>query len=131
MSLPVDIKSEETELYATCSRQSAAIYKFFTMIQVEFPEDKKMATIKFGKSFEDDEVDPVLAKQIRSYLKDQRKAVHANPKGYSITEGRQKIFWLITMFIEHGIFSASEQSKIMTYGSFVFHETREESEDEE
>jgi hypothetical protein len=131
MSLPVDIKSEEAELYATCSRQAAAVYKFFTMIQVEFPEDKKTATIRFGKSYEDDEVDPVLAKQIRSYLKDQRKAVHANPKEYSAEEGRQKIFWLITMFIEHGIFSPSQQSKIMTYGSFVFHETRENTEDDE
>jgi hypothetical protein len=130
MSLPVDIKSEESELYRTCSRQAAAIYKFFTMVQVEFPEDKKTAIVKFGKSYEDDEVDVVIAKQIRSYLKDQRKAVHANPKGYSVTQGRQKIFWLITMFIEHGIFSPSEQSKIMTYGSFVFHETKEEEEEE-
>lgn len=131
MSGTIDIKSEEAELYKTCGRYVAAIYKFFTMIHVEFPEDQKTATIKFGKSYEDDEVDPDIAKQIRSYLKNQKKAIHANPKGYSASQGRQKIFWLITTFIEQGIFSPSEQAKIMTYGSYVFHESKEESEDDD
>jgi hypothetical protein len=124
---PVDFRVEETTLYDVCTRSSAAIFKFFDMFRVEFGDEKAAtATVQFGKSYEDDEVPTVLAKQIRSYAREQKKAIRDNPHGYTAEEGRQKIFWLISMLLQHGIFSPSEQNKIMTYGSFVFHETKEE-----
>jgi hypothetical protein len=123
----VDIRAEETGLYDVCTRSSAAIFKFFDMFRVEFGDEKATtATVYFGKSYEDDEVPVALAKQIRSYAREQKKAIRDNPHGFTGEEGRQKIFWLISMLIQHGVFSSSAQSKIMTYGSFVFHETKED-----
>jgi hypothetical protein len=123
----VDFRAEETGLYDVCTRSSAAIFKFFDMFRVEFGDEKaSVATVYFGKSYEDDEVPVTLAKQIRSYAREQKKAIRDNPHGFTGEEGRQKIFWLISMLIQHGVFSSSAQSKIMTYGSFVFHETKED-----
>jgi hypothetical protein len=122
---PTDIRTEETILYDTCTRQAAAIFKFFDMIRVELGEET--ATVRFGKSYEDEEVPVPLAKQIRSYVKDQKREIRDNPRAYTADEGRQKIFWILSMFLEHGVFSPSHQSKIMTYASFVFHETKEDA----
>lgn len=125
--LPVDFQAEETELYDICTRSAAAVYKFFSMFHVEFDGEKATeASVKFGKSYEDDEVPVLIAKQIRSYTREQRKEIKANPRGLSPDECRKRVFWLITMLLEHGVFSPSEQNKIMTYGSFVFHETKED-----
>lgn len=122
-----DIRTEETILYDTCPRHAAAIFKFFDMIRIETGDEKaQTATIRFGKSYEDEEVPVSLARQIRSYVKDQKRKIRDAPHAYTAEEGRQKIFWILSMFIEHGVFSPSEQSKIMTYGSFVFHETKED-----
>ncbi len=123
----IDFRAEETELYDICTRANAAIFKFFDMIRVEFSdEEQHTAIVRFGKSYEDDDVPVLIAKQIRSYVKDQKKAIRDNPIGFTAEEGRQKIFWIISMFIQHGVFSPSVQNKIMTYGSFVFHETKED-----
>lgn len=123
-----DIRTEESILYDICTRQAAAIFKFFDMIRIELGDDKaQTATVRFGKSYEDEEVPVALAKQIRSYVKDQKREIRDNPRAYTAEEGRQKIFWIISMFLEHGIFSPSHQSKIMTYASFVFHETKEDA----
>lgn len=123
----VDFRSEEAGLYDVCTRSSAAVFKFFDMFRVEFGDEKATtATVCFGKSYEDDEVPVALAKQIRSYTREQKKTIRDNPRGFTGEEGRQKIFWLISMIIQHGVFSPSEQNRIMTYGSFVFHETKEE-----
>lgn len=123
----VDFRAEETGLYDVCTRSSAAIFKFFDMFRVEFGDEKATtATVYFGKSYEDDEVPVAIAKQIRSYTREQKKVIRDNPHGFTGEEGRQKIFWLISMIIQHGVFSSSAQSKIMTYGSFVFHETKED-----
>ena len=127
MALPVDFRAEETELYDICNRAAVAVYKFFDMIRVEIPDEKaSTATIKFGKSYEDDEVPIAIAKQVKSYAREQKKTIRDNPRGFTAEEGRQKVFWFVTMMLEHGLFSPSHQNKIMTYGSFVFHETKEE-----
>lgn len=125
--VPLDFRLEEETLYETFNRGAGALYKFFDMFRVELPEDRQqLATVHFGKSYEDDEVDLPVAKQLRSYLKDQKRFIRENPMGYDVAEGRRKAFWLITMIQEHGIFSPSHQSKIMIFAQFVFHETKEE-----
>ena len=124
----LDFRLEEEALYETFNRAAAALYKFFDMFRVEIPEDKSShsATAHFGKSYEDDAVPIPIAKQLRSYVKDQKRALRENPMGYDASDGRRKAFWLITMLEEHGIFSPSHQSKIMIYAQFIFHETKEE-----
>ena len=121
---PLDFCLEEETVYETFNRAAAAIYKFFDMVRVEIGDNQ--ATVHFGKSYEDDEVPIQVAKQVRTFVKEQKRKIRENPLGYDAAEGRRKLFWLLTMFQEHGIFSPSHQSKIMTYAQFVFHESKED-----
>jgi hypothetical protein len=122
---PLDFCLEEETVYETFNRAAAAIYKFFDMVRVEIG-DNAQATVHFGKSYEDDEVPIQVAKQVRTFVKEQKRKIRENPLGYDAAEGRRKLFWLITMFQEHGIFSPSHQSKIMIYAQFTFHESKED-----
>jgi hypothetical protein len=126
--LPLDFCLEEETAYETFNRAAAAVYKFFEMFRVELPDDKSVQTaiVHFGKSYEDDEVPLPIAKQVRTFVKEQKRAIRENPLGYEADMGRRKVFWLLTMMEEHGIFTPSQQSKIMFYAQFVFHETKEE-----
>ena len=129
---PVDFAAEEEALYELCNRGAVAVYKFFELFTVKLPDTNDpsaMATVSFGKTIEDDEVDRVVAKQVRSYVKEMKRAIRASPKDYSGKEGRRKIYWFLTMLFQHGVFAANQQSKIMTYAQFVFHESKEEEED--
>jgi hypothetical protein len=121
---PLDFCLEEETVYETFNRAAAAIYKFFDMVRVEIGDNQ--ATVHFGKSYEDDEVPIAVAKQVRAYVKEQKRKIRENPLGYDAAEGRRKLFWLLTMFEEHGIFSPSHQSKIMIYAQFTFHESKED-----
>ena len=121
--------TEEQELYTICTRANVAIYKFFDLFQIQLPDDKsgsQMATVSFGKTMEDDEVPREVAKQLRHYIKEQKRAIRDNPRGYMAEEGRQKIFWVLTMLLQNGIFSPSYYNKVSTYAQFVFHESKEE-----
>ena len=125
---PIDFVGEENELYDTCSVSNAAVYKWFDMICVEFSSDEsqKTATVHFGKMLEDTSVPKEIAKQIRSYVKEQKKAIRENPRGFTSEEGRKKVFWLLTMFIEHGVFADHGLGKLQTYTSFTYCQTHEE-----
>jgi hypothetical protein len=121
---PLDFCLEEETVYETFNRAAAAIYKFFDMVRVEISDNQ--ATVSFGKSYEDDEVPVQVAKQVRTFVKEQKRKIRENPLGYDAAEGRRKLFWLLTMFEEHGVFSPSHQTKIMFYAQFVFHESKED-----
>ena len=125
---PIDFIGEENELYDTCSISNAAVYKWFDMIRVEFSSDEsqKTATVYFGKMLEDTVVPKDIAKQIRSYVKEQKKAIRENPRGFTAEEGRKKVFWLLTMFIEHGVFVDHGIGKLQTYASFIYCQTHED-----
>jgi hypothetical protein len=123
--MEVDISKAEQELSEVCPRTRMAIYTFFDMFSVKIVNDGK-CTISFGESFDDDEVSKDIALSIRTYIKEQKKEIRADPNLYSASRGRRRIFWLLSMFFKHGVFTPSEQSKIMTYGSFVFHESKED-----
>lgn len=125
-SAPLDFCLEEETVYETFNRAAAAIYKFFEMFRVELSDSGGPATVYFGKSYEDDEVPAPIAKQVRAFVKEQKRKIRENPLGYDASEGRRKLFWLITMMEEHGVFSPAQQSKIMFYAQFVFHESKEE-----
>ena len=126
MNKPIDFKAEEAELYDNCSPSSVALYKFFDLIRVEFgDESQKMATVCFGETYEDNEVPKEVAKQIRSYVKEQKRAIRENPRGFVPEEGRQRVFWILTKFVEHGVFSFC-LGKIQHYMAFVFSQTKED-----
>jgi hypothetical protein len=121
---PIDFQAEENELYDICTTANVAVYKWFDLIRVELG-DGPTATVYFGKSFEDDEVPKEVAKQIRSYVKEQKRAIRENPRGFSPEEGRRKIFWLLTMFLQHGILTKNI-GKIETYATFVYCQTKDD-----
>jgi len=122
---PLDIAAEEQELYSICSGPVVALYKFFDMVHVDLgDEHEQFATISFGKSFEDSEVPKELAKQIRTYVKEQKRELRANPFGYDPQTGRQKVFWLLTMFLEHGLFNRVI-GKLQTYMTFIYCQTQD------
>jgi hypothetical protein len=122
---PVNIAQEEADLYEACARGPAALFRFFDMFSFVL-SDAPMATVHFGKSCEDEEVPKELAKQLRAFCKDQKRAIRENPRDYSVSEGRKKMFWFVNLMIQHGIFLPREQSRIMLFATFIHAETREE-----
>jgi hypothetical protein len=95
---------------------------------VEFSSDEsqKTAAVYFGKMLEDTEVSKDIAKQIRSYVKEQKRAIRENPRGFTSEEGRKRVFWLLTMCIEQGVFADHGIGKLQTYTSFIYCQTHEE-----
>ena len=122
---PIDFQAEETELYDICTTSNVAVYKWFDLIKVDLQEGSPTATVCFGQAFQDDQVSKEVAKQIRSYVKEQKRAIRENPRGFSPEEGRRKIFWLLTMFLQHGVFPKCI-GKIETYATFAYCQTRED-----
>lgn len=122
----LDIAQEESDLYGACARGPAALFRFFDMFSFVLT-DAATATIHFGKSYEDDEAPKELAKQLRAFCKDQKRAIRENPREYSVAEGRKKMFWMVNLLIQHGIFLPKDQSKIMMFATFIFAETKEEN----
>jgi hypothetical protein len=115
-----DFLESETELSELCSPQVLAIYMFFDMFSVKISEP---CEVNFGESYSD-EVSKELAQTIKSYVKERKKEIRANPTQYSESKGRRHVFWLISMIMKHGIFVGA-QGKIMTYGTYVFQQSLE------
>lgn len=125
--LPPDFIAEENEFYDTLPRFAVAIYKFFDLFKVDLADEKSpTGLVFFGKAYTDEDVPRDVAKQIRTYVKEQKKAIRQAGHGYSAEEGRQKIYWLLTMLLQYGVFKDSGIGRIHTYAQFVFHETKEE-----
>lgn len=122
----VNFLDEERDYYSTFTRAAAAGYRFFNMFRVELGDGTPYSTVAFGKSYEDDEVERAVAKQLKLYIKEQKKLLRENPKGFSATEIQKKIFTVLSALIEHAVFCPSQQSKIMTYASFAYTETKED-----
>lgn len=122
-----NILEEEKEAYEILSRGGVAIYEFFSKWQVVADtDDSEFATIKFGKSYCDLKVNKEVAKQIRIYIKSQKTEIRREGKDYNISKGKQKVFWLISKCIQHGIFNERELGKIQVYATLVFCECVEE-----
>lgn len=122
----LDFIGEERDVWENCSTAAGATFKFFDQIRVEFGDDSSpYASVHFGKSYEDDCVEREIAKQVRAYVKEQKRWIRENAKGADPEELRKKVFWMITMLLEHGIFSPSHQSKIQIYAQFVWDSTKD------
>ena len=80
---PFDIIQEEAEAYNSLSRAGVAVYEFFNKFQISLgDESSSVATIRFGKTIEDDEVDKQIAKQIRLYVKIQKDSNSKRRSGF-------------------------------------------------
>jgi hypothetical protein len=125
---PLDFLGEEKELYSLFTELSGPVYKFFDLFSFEVT-DKPTGVVRFGQSYEDDEVPKEVVKQLRFYIKEQKKALRENPKGFTEKECHKKMFWCTTMLLEHNIFSSSHQSKVMMYSVFVYQQLKDAGED--
>lgn len=124
---PPDFVAEENEFYDNLPRAAVAVYKFFDLFKVDASDEKSSTvTVTFGKAYVDEEVPRDVGKQIRHYVKEQKRAIRQAAHGYTAEEGRRKIYWLLTMLLQYGVFSDSGIGRIQTYAQFVFHETKEE-----
>jgi hypothetical protein len=125
--LPPDFVAEENDFYDNLPRAAVAIYKFFDLFKVDMSDEKATTVeVAFGKAYMDEEVPRDVAKQIRNYVKEQKRKIRQEAQGYSAEEGRRKIYWLLTMLLQYGVFSDSGIGRIQSYAQFVFHETKEE-----
>ena len=124
----VDILKEEQELSEVCPRPTLAIYTFFDMFSVKIVNDGP-CKVCFGESMYDDEVSKETALSVKAYIKEQKREIRADPKGYNPSKGRRRIFWLLSSFFKHDVFSPQQQSKIMLYGTYAYHESKEVEED--
>lgn len=127
MDTTIDVLKAEKDLSELCPRATLAIYTFFDMFSVKIVNDGD-CTVSFGESFYDDEVSKEAALSIKAYIKEQKREIRADPTKYRPSTGRRHIFWLLSTFFKYGIFTPQQQSKIMTFGTFAYHESKEDTE---
>lgn len=120
-----DFIQEEKELYEVCSPSVVALYTFFDMFSFTFT-DSDYATISFGDSYEDDEVSKEVAKQCKAYIKEQKRTLREKSKSLSVSFLRNRLFWMISMILRHGVFSDKNQGKLLGYAGLVVRQIEQE-----
>lgn len=118
--------------YEGVSRAAGAGLSFFAMVSVKLEEDE--AEVSFGKSYVDDEVPVPVAARLKQFVRETRRWLREHADRETTEDGRsvaslvrRKMFWFVTECFQEGIFTAVQQGKIMTYATFCFHETKEDS----
>jgi hypothetical protein len=101
------IHQEYEENFDTLGAKGMVFYKFFTLLSA------KGTTIRFGRRIVDDDVEPHVVNEFRSYLKEQREWIRMEHR--SILEMKQRMWWVVENLIEHGVFSSSEQKNVMIW----------------
>jgi hypothetical protein len=73
------------------------------------------ATLYFGKSAEDGDLDVAFATRLRVWLKEQKKWIRSEQTNASLQACKQRMWFLVSRFIEEGIFTSSQLGKIMYF----------------
>ena len=92
----------------------ATYLKFISLFQTDEYEDETMS-ISFGKHIEDSEVDVDLAKNIRTWLKEQKRWIRDVGKKASPDLCIRRMWFIVSKCIEQGIFTTAEQGNIIRY----------------
>jgi hypothetical protein len=124
-----DFMAEEADLYGKMSRAAVAAWKFFSMFRVEIDEANPAApaTVFFGKDI-NNKVQITLAKQVQKYCKEMRRLIRSCPRGGSAAASilQRKIYWFMTMALEHGVFTTVQHRFIWSYVNIVWDEVETE-----
>ncbi len=124
-----DFIAEEAELYGKMSRAAVAAWKLFSMFRVEIDETNPAApaTVLFGKDTSN-KVPPALAKQVQKYCKEMRRMIRSCPRGGSAAAKilHRKIYWFMTMALEHSVFTIQQHKYIWSYVNIVWDEVESE-----
>jgi hypothetical protein len=131
-----DFIAEEQDTYGKMSRAAAAAYKFFTLFRFEdissgdsdaTTSSTQSATIWFGKQT-CAKVPTPLAKQVQKYCKEMRRFIRSCPQTNSAAASilQRKVFWFMTMLLEHGVFTTPQYTFIKGYVRIVWEEIENE-----
>ena len=118
------LQEEYDDFFGGLGPVGTGFYKFINSFRIEIEGDS--ATIYFGKSAEDDELDTEFAAELRTWLKDQKKWVRAEQKKVDLVICKRRMWFLVTKFIDEGIFSCAELGKVMYYMDTCFEVMRGE-----
>ena len=127
-----DFIAEEQDTYGKMSRAAAAAYKFFTLFRFEDiggGEDSQPTHVMvwFGKQT-CAKVPAPLAKQVQKYCKEMRRFIRSCPQTNSAAASilQRKVFWFMTMLLEHGVFTLPQYTFIKGYVRIVWEEIENE-----
>ncbi len=124
-----DFLAEEADVYGKMSRAAAAAWKFFSLFKFEAQDDETAThiTVTFGKQISA-KVPAPLAKQVQKYCKEARKCIRSCPQTNSAAASilQRKVFWFMTMLLEHGVFSVPHYTFIKGYVRLVWDEIENE-----
>ncbi len=124
-----DFIAEEADFYGKMSRAAAAAYKFFTLFRFEeISSGEDAATmVRFGKQT-CALVPAPLAKQVQKYCKEMRRFIRSCPQTNSAAASilQRKIFWFMSMLLEHGVFTLPQYTFIKGYVRIVWEEIENE-----
>lgn len=107
------LQDEYEDFFGGLGLVGTCFYKFINMFRIEIDEDK--GTIFFGKSAEDDDLDVEFAAKLRTWLKDQKRWIRDVKHKASAAICKRRMWFLLSKFIDEGIFATHELGKIMYY----------------
>lgn len=127
-----DFIAEEQDVYGKMSRAAAAAWKFFSLFRFEdVPSDSDAPSqhtiVWFGKQT-CAKVPVPLAKQVQKYCKEVRRVIRSCPQTNSTAASilQRKVFWFMTMLLEHGVFTTPQYTFIKGYVRIVWDEIENE-----
>lgn len=112
MSTP-PLQDEYDDFFNGLGPIGAGFYKFINSFRIEIEGDN--ATIYFGKSAEDDELDAEFAARLRTWLKDQKRWIRSEQKKAPLHVCKRRMWFLLSKLIDEGIFTSAELGKIMYF----------------
>jgi AAA+ ATPase superfamily predicted ATPase len=113
MSSSSSLQDEYEDFFSGLGVVGTGFYKFINSFRIEIEDDK--ATIFFGKSAEDNELDVDFAARLRTWLKDQKRWIRDMKNKAPLSICKRRMWFLMSKFIDEGIFTTGELGKIMYY----------------
>ena len=107
------LQDEYEDFFGGLGLVGTCFYKFINSFRIEIDDDK--GTIFFGKSAEDDDLDVEFAAKLRTLLKDQKRWIRDVKHKAPMAICKRRMWFLLSKFIDEGIFATNELGKIMYY----------------
>jgi hypothetical protein len=111
----MSLQEEYDDFFGGLGAIGTAYYKFITMFRVEVDDASASATINFGKSAIDEELNIEVGKRLRIWLKEQKRWINTEKKAVPATLCKRRMWFFVSKLLEEGIFSGSQQSRIIVW----------------
>ena len=123
----MSLQEEYDDFFGGLGVIGTGFYKFINSFSIEINEGA--ATIFFGKSAEDSELDVAFASRLRTWLKEQKRWVRDMKNKAPLAICKRRMWFLVSKFIDEGIFTTGELGKIMYYMDSTWELMRSESDE--